>query len=107
MARIMVNLKSATCCLFMLFVSFSCKNFDDYILENIYSEDAATRAYENNVTPYFYYYDGEKQYFELDTKRVFISMSDEAKLKEYILNASNNSLMRFDTPKKVTIRVFG
>jgi len=31
----------------------------------------------NAQTPYFYYYNGEKQYFELDTRNVFISVADE------------------------------
>ena len=31
----------------------------------------------NAQTPYFYYYDGKKQYFEFDTKHVFVSVIDE------------------------------
>ena len=28
-------------------------------------------------TPYFYYFEGKRQYFELDTKRAFISAPDK------------------------------
>jgi hypothetical protein len=30
----------------------------------------------NAQTPYFYYYNGEKQYFELDTRYIFISVTE-------------------------------
>jgi len=32
----------------------------------------------NAQTPYFYYYGGEKQYFELDTRYIFVSVADES-----------------------------
>ena len=31
----------------------------------------------NAQTPYFYYYKGEKQYLDLDTKHIFVSVADE------------------------------
>ena len=31
----------------------------------------------NAQTPYFYYYNGEKQYFELNTSYAFVSFADE------------------------------
>ena len=33
-------------------------------------------------TPYFYYYEGERQYFDLDTRHVFISVTSEKTLDE-------------------------
>ena len=35
-------------------------------------------------TPYFYYFDGKKQYFELDTRHVFVSTADENIAKEFL-----------------------
>ena len=32
----------------------------------------------NAQTQYFYYYSGEKQHFELDTRYVFVSFPDES-----------------------------
>ncbi len=34
-------------------------------------------------TPYFYYYKGEKQYLELDTKHIFVSVADENAAGEF------------------------
>ena len=31
-------------------------------------------------TPYYYYYDGEKQYLELDTRHVFLSVKEPSVL---------------------------
>ena len=54
----------------------------------------------NAQTPYFYYYNGEKQYFELDTRYVFVSVADEntANRAFAVHNAKYESL-RTDIPK--------
>ncbi|MDR2936330.1 MAG: S8 family serine peptidase [Rikenellaceae bacterium] len=53
----------------------SCTRIEEDLSPN---NEIATRAAEgSDETPYFYYYDGEKQYFELDTRYVFVSVQDE------------------------------
>ena len=41
-------------------------------------------------TPYFYYYGGEKQYYELDTRHVFVSVADENATKTFIWESANH-----------------
>jgi hypothetical protein len=51
-------------------------------------------------TPYFYYYDGNKQYLELDTKHIFVSVADEYTAH---LFASDNSDIATYQPFRVDI----
>jgi hypothetical protein len=54
----------------------------------------------NAQTPYFYYYDGEKQYFELDTRRAFISVADEnTVIKTFALFDAKHEPLRMDIPE--------
>ena len=53
----------------------------------------------NAQTPYFYYYNGEKQYLELDTRHIFISMPNET--SERVFNSQNaiSEPLRSDIPE--------
>ena len=42
----------------------------------------------NAKTPYFYYYNGEKQYLELDTRYVFVSVANENTVKAYTVSTN-------------------
>ena len=50
-------------------------------------------------TSYFYYYDGEKQYFELDTKHVFVSAADENSNQFFSSFNATHTPSRADIPK--------
>jgi subtilisin family serine protease len=62
----------------------------------------------NAETPYFYYYKGEKQYLELDTKRIFVSIVNEkaadvlnVRRQAFHTDISENILMRNGYQKRV------
>ena len=52
----------------------------------------------NAQTPYFYYYDGKKQYLELNTEHIFISMPNE-NLNERVFSSMKHEPLRSDIPK--------
>ena len=47
-------------------------------------------------TPYFYYYNGEKQYLELNTKHVFVSIANENNTKLFISDDAKHEPFRID-----------
>jgi len=50
-----------------------------------------------NAQPsYFYYYGGEKQYLELNTKHAFVSVADENAAIAFILNNTKHKPFRID-----------
>ena len=49
-------------------------------------------------TPYFYYYKGEKQYFELDTKHIFVSFADTTHV--FVLDSVKHGTLEFNASKK-------
>ena len=51
-------------------------------------------------TPYFYYYQDEKQYLELDTKHIFISATNE-KTVDIFASKNVQHLLGVDIPEKV------
>jgi len=62
----------------------------------------------NAKTPYFYYYNGTKQYLELDKKRVFISVTDKTladtlglRQQTFRVDIVDNTQSRTDYPKRV------
>jgi hypothetical protein len=53
-------------------------------------------------TPYFYYYDGKKQYLELDTKYIFVSAADDNTAKLFVsgnLDNATHQPFRVDIPE--------
>ena len=54
----------------------------------------------NAQTPYFYYYGGEKQYFELDTRSIFVSVANENTLgKAFTADNTKFKPLRIDIPE--------
>ena len=60
-------------------------------------ERLGTKAVEN-VTPYFYYYDDTKQYLELDTKYIFLSVSNEKAMNALALDQIKYQPVKADLP---------
>ena len=52
----------------------------------------------NAQTPYFYYYNGEKQYLELNTEHIFISIPNE-NINERVFSSMKHEPLRSDIPK--------
>jgi len=52
-----------------------------------------------SATPYYYYYDGVKQYFELDTKYAFVSVADENSTHVFNSNNAQYESFRIDIPE--------
>ena len=50
-------------------------------------------------TPYFYYYRGEKQYLELDTRHIFVSVADESAAKEFTFGNASHLPFQADLPE--------
>ena len=54
----------------------------------------------NAQTPYFFYYDGEKQYLELDTRHFFISVTDETTVSRAFASFdAKHEPLRIDIPE--------
>ena len=53
----------------------------------------------NAQTPYFYYYQGEKQYLELDTEHIFVSFVDENIAKSFSSYNVKYNPMQLDIPE--------
>jgi len=56
-------------------------------------------ACSNAQSQYFYYYDGKKQYFELDTKHVFISVSEKDTAYSFASDRIEQTPFQMDIPK--------
>ena len=55
----------------------------------------------NAQTPYFYYYGGERQYLELDTRYVFVSVANENTAnRAFIANNTKHEPFRTDIPER-------
>ena len=66
-----------------------------FVLVNLYAQ-----------TPFFYYYQGERQYLELDTRYVFISISDESIMNSRAFSVPNARFepLRTDIPERKRTR---
>jgi len=53
----------------------------------------------NAQTPYFYYYRGEKQYLELDTRHIFVSVADGNAAKELTFENAKKMPFHADLPE--------
>jgi len=56
-------------------------------------------VYLHAQSQYFYYYDGKKQYFELDTKHVFISVSEKDTAYSFTSERIEQTPFQMDIPK--------
>jgi len=54
--------------------------------------------------PYYYYYKGEKQYLELDTRTVFVSVSEHDTASTVVANRLKQNVLRADIPASVQTR---
>ncbi|MDR2911561.1 MAG: S8 family serine peptidase [Bacteroidales bacterium] len=70
----------------------------------VVESDMATRA-EYYDTPYFYYYESEKQYFYLDTRYVFVSVVDETDAKIFDSHGIRYQPLSVDIPESWNIDV--
>jgi len=53
-------------------------------------------AEDTTKAPYFFYYNGEKQYLELDTRYMFVSVADEETANSFALDHTKSSSFRID-----------
>ncbi|MCL2326873.1 MAG: S8 family serine peptidase [Bacteroidetes bacterium] len=58
----------------------------------------------NAQTLYFYYYKGEKQYLELDTKHIFVSIAKETPENIFTSNSLRQQPLRSDVSEKIQSR---
>ncbi|MCL2130867.1 MAG: S8 family serine peptidase [Lentimicrobiaceae bacterium] len=58
----------------------------------------------NAQTPYFYYYNGQKQYLELDTRYVFVSVSESDTANAVVVGKLHQNALRADIPATVQSR---
>jgi subtilisin family serine protease len=60
----------------------------------------------NAQTPYFYYYGGEKQYFELDTRYIFVSIANEQAASELEFEGIAKQSLLIDIPETIETRIY-
>ena len=75
---------------------FSSCNMNEIENEWIVNKEAGVKSFENTTTQYFYYYNGEKQYLELDTKYMFVSIADEQIANSFVSDNVKPASFRID-----------
>ena len=69
--------------------------------ESFANKEIGIKSSEYTTTQYFFYYNGEKQYLEIDTKYIFVSVADENTAGVFASKYKTLQPLREDIPKKM------